>query len=70
MTWKNWPQHINWLNTTLIIFTPIIGLIASNWVTLHGQTAAFSVFYYYIAALGIVRLPTLFAAFHAGVYVY
>ena len=55
MTWKNWPQHINWLNTTLIIFVPMIGLVSSYWVSLRWQTAVFSVLYYVFAGLGIVR---------------
>ena len=54
MTWNNWPQHINWLNTTLIIFVPMMGLVASYWVTLQWKTAVFSVVYYYFAGLGIV----------------
>ena len=54
MTWNNWPEHINWLNTTLIIFVPMMGLVASYWVTLQWKTFVFSVVYYYFAGLGIV----------------
>ena len=54
MTWNNWPEHINWLNTTLIIFVPMMGLVASYWVTLQWKTAVFSVVYYFFAGLGIV----------------
>jgi stearoyl-CoA desaturase (delta-9 desaturase) len=53
MTWSNWYQHVNWLNTTMIIFIPIIGLIASYWVRLQWKTAAFAVFYYFNTGLGI-----------------
>ncbi len=37
MTLKNWYQHINWLNTTLIIFVPLIGLVSAYWVQLQWQ---------------------------------
>ncbi|KAH8889698.1 acyl-CoA desaturase [Thozetella sp. PMI_491] len=53
MTWQNWPQHINWLNTTLIIFIPMLGMISAYWVSLQWKTAVFSVLYYYFAGLGI-----------------
>ncbi|KAK9423702.1 putative Acyl-CoA desaturase [Seiridium unicorne] len=53
MTWQNWPQHINWLNTTLIIFIPILGMISAYWVSLQWKTAVFSTLYYIFAALGI-----------------
>src|SRR5690348_9679432 len=53
MTWKNWYKHINWLNTTLIVFIPIIGLISAYWVPLHLYTALFSVVYYFNTGLGI-----------------
>jgi stearoyl-CoA desaturase (delta-9 desaturase) len=53
MTWSNWHQHINWLNTTLIVIIPMIGLISSYWVPLHLGTAIFSVIYYFNTGLGI-----------------
>jgi stearoyl-CoA desaturase (Delta-9 desaturase) len=53
MTWDNWYQHINWLNTTLIIFIPMMGLVASYWVPLQWKTAVFAVIYYFNTGLGI-----------------
>jgi stearoyl-CoA desaturase (delta-9 desaturase) len=53
MTWKNWHQHVNWLNTTLILIVPAIGLVSSTWVPLHFYTALFTVGYYFQTGLGI-----------------
>jgi len=53
ITLKNWYQHVNWLNTTFIIFIPLIGMISSFWVPLQYKTAIFSVAYYFFAGLGI-----------------
>ncbi|ROT38637.1 cytochrome b5-like Heme/Steroid binding domain-containing protein [Sodiomyces alkalinus F11] len=53
ITWSNWWQHVNWLNITLIVFVPIIGLIGSYWVPLHLKTAIFAVVYYFHTGLGI-----------------
>ncbi|KAL2258450.1 hypothetical protein VTK26DRAFT_8230 [Humicola hyalothermophila] len=53
MTWSNWYQHVNWLNTTFIIFIPLAGLISSYWVPLQTKTAIFTVAYYFFAGLGI-----------------
>lgn len=53
MTWSNWPQHINWLNTTLVIFVPLAGFISAYWVPLQLKTALWAVFYYVHTGLGI-----------------
>lgn len=53
MTWKNWYKHINWLNTTLIVFVPMLGLVAAYWVPLQWKTLAFAVIYYFNTGLGI-----------------
>ncbi len=53
ITWGNWYQHVNWLNTYFIIVVPLIGLISSYWVDLQLKTAIFAVAYYYFAGLGI-----------------
>jgi len=53
ITLKNWYQHVNWLNTTFIIFIPLAGLVSSYWVPLQLKTAIFSVAYYFFAGLGI-----------------
>lgn len=53
MTWKNIHQHINWLNTTLVVIVPMIGFISAYWVPLHLKTAIFAVIYYVHTGLGI-----------------
>jgi stearoyl-CoA desaturase (delta-9 desaturase) len=53
MTWSNWHQHVNWLNTTFIVFIPILGLISCFWVPLKLNTAIFSIVYYFNTGLGI-----------------
>ncbi|KAL2120470.1 hypothetical protein VTJ04DRAFT_4497 [Mycothermus thermophilus] len=53
ITWSNWYQHVNWLNTTFIIFIPLIGLISAYWIELQYKTAIFTVAYYFFAGLGI-----------------
>ncbi|KAK0619846.1 delta-9 acyl-CoA desaturase [Immersiella caudata] len=53
ITLKNWYQHVNWLNTTFIIFIPLAGLVSSFWVPLQFKTAIFSIAYYFFAGLGI-----------------
>ena len=53
MTRQNWHKHVNWLNVTLIVIVPIIGLISAWWTPLKWQTALFSVVYYYFSGLGI-----------------
>lgn len=53
MTWSNWHQHINWLNTILIIGVPMMGFVASYWVPLRLNTLLFAVFYYFHCGIGI-----------------
>jgi stearoyl-CoA desaturase (delta-9 desaturase) len=53
LTWSNWHQHVNWLNTTLIVFIPLIGLVSSYWVSLNLKTLIFAVVYYFYTGLGI-----------------
>lgn len=60
MTWANWHKHINWLNTTLIVFIPIIGFISAYWVPLRLYTAIFAVVYYFNTGLGITAGMCLF----------
>lgn len=55
MTWKNWYKHVNWLNTTFIIFIPLAGLISAYWVPLQYKTAIFAIAYYFFAGLGISK---------------
>ena len=58
ITWANWYQHVNWLNTYFIIVVPMVGLISSYWVNLQFKTAIFAVAYYFFAGLGISRLTS------------
>ncbi|OJJ05597.1 hypothetical protein ASPVEDRAFT_137931 [Aspergillus versicolor CBS 583.65] len=53
VTWKNWHQHIDWLNCTFVLFFPLAGCIAAVWTPLHLYTALFAVVYYFNAGLGI-----------------
>jgi stearoyl-CoA desaturase (Delta-9 desaturase) len=53
LTWANWYQHINWLNTTFIIFVPLVGFVSAYWIRLHPYTALFSVLYYFNTGIGI-----------------
>lgn len=53
ITWSNWYQHINWLNTTLIVIIPIIGFVSAYWVPLQLYTALWAVLYYFNTGLGI-----------------
>jgi stearoyl-CoA desaturase (delta-9 desaturase) len=53
MTWKNIHQHINWLNTTLVVIVPMIGFISAYWVPLQLKTAIWAVIYYVNTGLGI-----------------
>lgn len=55
ITWTNWWQHVNWLNTYFIIVVPMIGLVASYWVNLQYKTAIFAVLYYFFSGLGISK---------------
>lgn len=59
MTWGNFHQHVNWLNTTFIVIVPLIGFISSYWVPLRLYTALWAVFYYVHTGLGITagKLP-------------
>ncbi|KAI6393986.1 stearoyl-CoA 9-desaturase [Pyricularia oryzae] len=53
MTLKNWHKHVNWLNTTFILFVPLAGLISTYWVPLQWKTAVWAVVYYFNTGLGI-----------------
>ncbi|OTA97375.1 hypothetical protein M434DRAFT_8097 [Hypoxylon sp. CO27-5] len=53
ITWGNWYKHVNWLNTTFIIFIPLLGMISTYWTPLQFKTALFAIFYYFNAGLGI-----------------
>ncbi|KAI0196386.1 hypothetical protein F4808DRAFT_439916 [Astrocystis sublimbata] len=52
-TWRNWHQHINWFNTTLVILIPFAGCVAACFTTLQTPTAVWAVIYYFWTGLGI-----------------
>ena len=47
MTKANWHNHVNWLNTFLIVGIPIIGLVVSIFTPLYWQTAVWAIAYYF-----------------------
>ncbi|VEU21637.1 DEKNAAC102568 [Brettanomyces naardenensis] len=48
-TSSNWYQHINWLNTALVLAVPLVGCIATKWVKPTWQTLALA-FVMYVAS--------------------
>ncbi|KAH8666261.1 hypothetical protein BGZ61DRAFT_365874 [Ilyonectria robusta] len=53
VTWSNWYQHINWLNSTLVVFIPLIGFVAAYWVPLRLYTGLWAFVYYFNSGLAI-----------------
>ncbi|KAI8939761.1 stearoyl-CoA 9-desaturase [Plenodomus lindquistii] len=53
LTWKNWYQKINWLNTTLVVFIPLFGLYLARSTPLTLPTLLWSITYYAMTAFGI-----------------
>lgn len=53
ITWRNWHQHLNWLNVFFVIIIPVLGFLGAMWTPLHPYTAIFAVVYYFNTALGI-----------------
>lgn len=53
VTLGNWYQHVNWVNTTLILIVPVGGLIAACYTPLRAATAAWAILYYFWTGLGI-----------------
>ncbi|CAH0028332.1 unnamed protein product [Clonostachys rhizophaga] len=53
MTWSNWYQHVNWINSTFVVIIPFFGFIASYWVPLRLNTAIFAFIFYVNSGLGI-----------------
>lgn len=52
-TFSNWHKHINWINTTLIVIIPLLGIAATPFVPLSWKTFVWSVVYYAMTGLGI-----------------
>lgn len=53
VTFGNWYQHINWINTTLILIVPVGGIVAAFYTQLKTATAAWAILYYFWTGLGI-----------------
>ncbi|KAJ7668660.1 delta 9-fatty acid desaturase protein [Mycena polygramma] len=53
ITWSNFLSNINWLNTVILMLTPMMGLTGAYYTKLRWETAIFSVFYYYYTGFGI-----------------
>jgi stearoyl-CoA desaturase (delta-9 desaturase) len=52
ITWNNVWGNINYLSLAILIMTPSIALYGAITTKLRWQTAAFSVFYYFVTGLG------------------
>lgn len=53
MTFTNWYKHLNWLNITLLLFVPLVGVIGAFFVPLTKKTLIWSIIYYFYTGLGI-----------------
>ncbi|CAO3671125.1 unnamed protein product [Umbelopsis ramanniana] len=53
VTAQNWHKKVNWIHTTLLVGTPLIGLYGALTTTLQTKTLIWSIIYYYITGLGI-----------------
>lgn len=52
-TLANWSQHINWVNTTIVLIVPLIGVLLTPFTPLQTKTAIWSFCYYFLTGLGI-----------------
>jgi stearoyl-CoA desaturase (Delta-9 desaturase) len=52
ITWNNLWENLNHLSLAVLIITPSIALYGALTTKLRWQTAAFSVFYYFVTGLG------------------
>ncbi|CDO56531.1 hypothetical protein DV113_000937 [Geotrichum candidum] len=53
MTFSNWPQHVNWLNATIVAIIPLIGICLTPFTPLSLKTAIWAFTYYFLTGLGI-----------------
>ena len=53
ITLGNWHQHVNWVNTSLILIVPLGGCVAAFYTKLQAVTAAWAILYYFWTGLGI-----------------
>lgn len=52
-TRENWAQHINWLNATLVVAVPVIGMILSYWIKPTRYTFALAFILYVFSGVSI-----------------
>ncbi|KAF9014339.1 hypothetical protein BDQ17DRAFT_1270530 [Cyathus striatus] len=53
ITLVNVHKEINWLSLSIIIGTPIMGIVGTLYTPLRWETFVFAVFYYFVTGLGI-----------------
>lgn len=53
VTFRNWYQHLNWLNIYFVIIIPLIGFVGAYYVPLQTYTFIFAVAYYFNSGLGV-----------------
>ncbi|ODQ68252.1 hypothetical protein NADFUDRAFT_48902 [Nadsonia fulvescens var. elongata DSM 6958] len=53
MTLANWPQHVNWLNATIVVLIPVFGIVCAFFTPLQKKTAIWAFFYYCCSGIGI-----------------
>lgn len=53
ITRKNWYREINWLFASILISTPIMGLVGACITPLRRETLIWSIVYYYLTGLGM-----------------
>jgi stearoyl-CoA desaturase (Delta-9 desaturase) len=53
LSWSNWSSELNWLNVSILVLTPVLGIIGAFYTKLRWETALFAVFYYYVTGLGL-----------------
>jgi hypothetical protein len=49
----NWHCHVNWLNTSFIIFLPWIGVVSACWVPLMFKTLVLAIVFMVLSAISI-----------------
>jgi len=52
-TLSNWHQHLNWLNVTILVGTPLLGLFGTLTTTPLQKTLIWAVIYYFCTGFGI-----------------
>lgn len=53
ITFANWHEHIDWMNTTFVAIIPLSGLYFAFSTPLTWKTAIWTFVYYFLTGLGI-----------------